>query len=111
MINQLFCSRFLQQTLNISDLSKSTLLLIFPTSVKYRELSPFHFVVQCREKGRQWAERNLHNHQNKMGSLSTAIRKMQEELETQLCFMRFLLKFFICLYCLLEGKLFLTLLH
>lgn len=92
--NQLFCSGTLQQRLNISDLSKSMLLLIFPTSVKCWELSPIHLAVQCREEGGHWAESKLHKHQNKMGSLSSlsiATRKLQEELENQLCFMSFLL--------------------
>lgn len=82
--NQLFCNGTLQQRLNISDLSKSTLLLMFPTSVKCWELSPIHLAVQCTEQGGQLDESKLHKHQNKMGSLSIATRKLQEELENQL---------------------------
>lgn len=107
MTNQLFCSRSLQQRLNISDLSKSTFLLIFPTSVKCWELSPIHFVGQCREKNGQQAESNLQKHQNKVVSLHTAVRKMQEELEN--------LWDFLCnslpIQSLFECKLFLPLLH
>lgn len=88
----LLCSGSLQWSLNVSDLSKSTLLLIFPTGVKCWEPPPSHSAVQWGDKDGPWAESNLHQHQKKMLFLSTAIGQMQV-VKNQLYFMRF---FFFC---------------